>query len=80
MSEVLAKAEVVEIRAPSNDDIGAQCAQPVVKMDVPGTGTNDGDGDTGYGRGFNGDIGTLNCGDRSTGNGGRRQGERNIKT
>jgi len=34
MLEVLVKAEVVEIQAPSNDDVGAQCAQPVVKMDV----------------------------------------------
>jgi len=34
MLEVLAKVEVVEIWAPSNDDVGAQCAQPVVKMDI----------------------------------------------
>jgi len=34
MLEVLAKAEVMEIQAPSNDDVGAQCAQPVLKMDV----------------------------------------------
>jgi len=34
ISEVLAEAEVMEIRAPNNDDVGAQCVQPVVLIDI----------------------------------------------
>jgi len=68
MLEVPAKAEVVEISW-----------APIMMMLVPSvpsggdghTDTNDGDGGMGYCSGDDGDdIGTFNCGDRSTGDGG----------